>query len=143
IRTSLGGAYAGFMDGFLNWYHGLLGIRISERQRRPPDQFLYTITLPDGTGVRRAPSNLFLQDLRVGLGIRHTLHLHSVLSLTLPTATGPEGYGKGVFSIGVINTCRLPLNPRLIYEGGFGLGFTPSHGSLQGSQQETFATASS
>ena len=143
VRTSVEGAYAGFMDGFLDWYHGLLGIRIKEREQRPRDQFLYGITLPDGTGVRRAPSNLFLQDLRVGLGVRHTPQLQSVLSLTLPTATGPDGYGKGVLSIGVLNTFRLPLHPRLIYEGGFGLGFTPRHGSLQECQRETFATASS
>ena len=143
VRASVEGAYAGFMDGFLNWYHDLLGIRIRERERRPSNQFLYTITLPDGIGVRRVPSNLFLQDLRVGLGIRHTPQLQSVLSLTLPTATGPDGYAKGVLSVGVLNSLRFPISPRLIYEGGFGLGFTPTHGSLQGNQRETFATLSS
>ena len=29
------GAYSGFLDGFLDWYHGLLGIDIPERDRRP------------------------------------------------------------------------------------------------------------
>jgi hypothetical protein len=131
------------MDGFLDWYHGLLGIRIREREKRPPDQFLYTITLPDGTGVRRAQSNLFLQDVRVGLGIRHTPRLQSVFSVSLPTSTGPDGYGKGVISIGVLNTLRVPLGRHVTYEGSFGLGFTPTHGSLQPSQRETFAAASS
>ena len=143
VRTSLEGAYAGFMDGFLNWYHGLLGIRVREREQRPPDQFLYTITLPDGTGVRRARSNLFLQDLRVGLGIRYTPRLQSMISLTLPTSTGPDGFSKGVISVGVLNTFRAPLNRRVVYEGSFGVGFTPTYGILQRNQRETFATASS
>jgi hypothetical protein len=142
-RTSLGGAYPGFMDGFLHWYHGLLGIRIRERDQRPRNQFLYTITLPNGTGVVRGRSDLFLEDLRLGVGIRYTPRLQSVISLTLPTSTGPEGYGKGVVSVGLLNTFRAPLHPRLIYEGSFGLGFTPAHGSLRLSQRDTFAAASS
>ncbi len=143
VGTTMEGAYAGFMDGFLNLYHGLLGIRIREREQRPLNQFLYTITLPDGTGMNRARSDLFLQDLRVGLGIRHTPRFQSLISLTLPTSTGPDGYGKGVISVGALNTFRAPLNRWVVYEGSVGLGFTPTHGSLQRSQRETFATASS
>jgi hypothetical protein len=143
LRTAVGGAYAGFMDGFLKWYHGLLGITVRERERRPRDQFLYTITLPDGTGVRRDPSNLFLEDLRLGLGIRYSSRLQSVISLTLPTGTGPEGYNKGVVSAGVLNTFRAALHSRVIYEGSFSLGFTPTHGRLPLTQRETFAAASS
>jgi hypothetical protein len=143
LRTSLGGAYPGFMDGFLHWYHSLLGIRVRERERRPRDQFLYTITLPDGTGVRRGRSDLFLHDLRLGWGIRYTSGLQSVISLTLPTSTGPEGYRKGTISVGVLNTFRAPLHPRVMYEGSFSVGFTPAHGSLSRVQRETFAAASS
>jgi uncharacterized protein DUF3187 len=143
VGASLGGAYPGFMDGFLDWYHGMLGIRISEREHRPRDQFLYTITLADGTEVRRDRSNLFFQDMRVGLGIRYRPGLQSVISLTLPTSTGPAGYGRGVVSLGLLNTFRAPLNPRLVYEGSFGVGFTPTHGNLQRSQREAFASASS
>jgi hypothetical protein len=142
-RTALEGAYAGFLDGFLQWYHGLLGITLRERDARPRDQFLYTITLPDGGTVNRRSSDLFLQDLQLGLGIRHLPNLQTVLSFTLPTSTGPEGYGKGVISIGIINSFRAVLNPRLVYEGGFGLGFTPTHASLRQSQRETFVSASS
>lgn len=143
LRTSVGGAYAGFMDGFIDWYHGLLGITVRERQRRPRNQFLYTITLPDGTGVRREPSNLFLEDVRLGLGIRYNPKLQSVISLTLPTATAPEGYSKGVMSIGLLNTFRAPLHPRVMYEGSLSVGFTPTHGRLPQIQRETFVAASS
>jgi hypothetical protein len=143
LRTSVGGAYAGFMDGFLHWYHGLLGIRIPERDARPRDQFLYAITLPSGTEVRRASSNLFLEDLRLGLGIRYAPGLQSVLSLTLPTSTAPAGYDKGVVSVGVLNTFRAPLHPRVIYEGSLSVGFTPAHGGLRQNQREVFASGSS
>ena len=51
LNGAVGGVYAGFLDGFLDWYHGALGIRMDERERRPKDQFLYTVTLPDGTTV--------------------------------------------------------------------------------------------
>ena len=44
--------------------------------------------------ITRSPSAQSLGDARVTLGRRHGESLQSVLSLTLPTATG--GYGRGV-----------------------------------------------
>jgi hypothetical protein len=143
LEASLSGAYAGFMDGFLDWYHGALGIRVSEREDRPRDRFLYVITLPDGNTVRRARSDLFVQDLRVVAGVRHSPTLQSVVSVTLPTATGPGGYGRGVASLGFINTLRTTLSPRMVYEGSLGIGFTPKHGSLPETQREIFVAATS
>ena len=58
LSASVGGAYAGFLDGFLDWYHGALGIEMSERERRPQDRFLYSITLPDGLNLRRSQSSI-------------------------------------------------------------------------------------
>ncbi|HEX5576032.1 MAG TPA: DUF3187 family protein, partial [Gemmatimonadales bacterium] len=143
FALSLGGAYAGFMDGFLDWYHGLLGIEVSERARRPRDQFLYTITPPSGPTLIRSPAGLFLNDVRGGLGIRYGGTMQSVVSLTLPTSTAPAGYGRGVLSLGLLNTIQARLNHRLVFEGSLGAGFTPSHGDLQEYQREFFATASS
>jgi hypothetical protein len=143
LDASVGGAYAGFMDGFLDWYHGALGIRVSERETRPRDRFLYAITLPDGTSVSRARSDLFLQDARVGLGIRHSPALQSVVSVSLPTSTGPDGYGRGVPSVGLLNTIRAGLGQRVFYEGSLAVGFTPRHGSLPDRQREIFVAASS
>jgi hypothetical protein len=143
MGTSVGGAYAGFLDGFLDWYHGALGIRVAERERRPRDQFLYVITLPDGSTVRRPRRDLFLQDIRTALGIRHSSMLQTVLSLTLPTSTGPEGYRRGVPSLGLLNTLRARLDPHLLYEGSFGIGFTPAHGGVPRRQRELFVAATS
>ncbi len=126
LTGSVGGAYSGFLDGFLDWYHGALGIEMSERERRPHDRFLYSITLPDGLNVRRSQNSLFLGDMSIGLGIRHAPGMQSVLSVTLPTATGPSGYGKSVPSIALLNTLRAPITPRLTYEGSLGVGITPT-----------------
>jgi hypothetical protein len=143
LGAAVGGAYAGFLDGFLDWYHGALGIRVSERERRPRDRFLYTVTLPDGGSFTRARRDLFLEDMRLGLGVRANAHLQTVFSLTLPTSTGPEGYGRGVPSLAVLNTVHAPLRRQLLFEGSLGLGYTPAHGSLPEGQRQTFLAATS
>jgi hypothetical protein len=143
LSAGVRGAYAGFLDGFLDWYHGALGISISERERRPQDRFLYSITLPDGRHVNRGRSDLFLGDLGLALGFRYNTSLQSVLSLTLPTSTGPEGYGRGVPSLALLNTLRAPINPRMVYEGSVGIGVTPAHGPMADLQHTTFLALSS
>jgi uncharacterized protein DUF3187 len=143
LSASVGGAYAGFLDGFLDWYHGKLGIRMGERDRRPQDGFLYSVTLPDGRTVSRARRDLFLGDVRAGLGIRVNSQFQTVVSVTLPTSTGPEGYGRGVPSVAVLNTLRTPLTPRLIYEGSLGVGVTPAYGQLADLQNTAMLAVSS
>jgi hypothetical protein len=143
VSASVGGAYPGFLDGFLDWYHGTLGIHIDERDRRPQDRFLYAITLPDGRSVSRSRSALFLGDAGLGVGVRYSSRFQSFLSLTLPTSTGPYGYGKAVPSLAVLNTFRTPLTPRLIYEGSIGVGVTPRHGPLADLQSSAFLGVSS
>ena len=143
LNASVGGAYAGFLDGFLDWYHGSLGFRMAEREERPQDRFLYSIVLPDGRTVTRASRALFLGDIRAGLGVRLSSQLQTVLSVTLPTSTGPDGYGRGVASVAVLNTLRTQVTPRLIYEGSFGVGVTPTHGSLADLQNTAMLAVSS
>lgn len=143
LTASVGGAYAGFLDGFLDWYHGKLGFRVSEREQRPQDRFLYSIVLPDGRTVNRARRDLFLGDVRAGLGIRVNSQLQTVLSVTLPTSTGPEGYGRGVPSVAVLNTLRAQVTQRLIYEGSLGVGVTPAHGGLADLQNTAMLAVSS
>jgi hypothetical protein len=143
LEASASGAYAGFMDGFLDWYHGKLGIRMSERQSRPRDQFLYEITLPNGRSIQRDRSNLFLDDMRVGFGLRLAPGLQTVGSLTLPTSTAPAGYGRGVPSINLLNTWGAMVNPSVHYEGSMGVGYTPATGALSQLQHESFVALTS
>ncbi len=143
LEASAGGAYAGFMDGLLDWYHGALGIEMSEREIRPRDRFLFRMTLPDGRTVQRSQSGLFLGDVRVGLGFRPDSAVQTVLSVTLPTSTGPAGYGRGEPSVSLLNTVGASLSSRAQYEGSLGLGFTPANGSMAAFQRELFVAATS
>jgi hypothetical protein len=143
VDAAVGGAYPGFMDGFLDWYHGLFGIRIPERERRPKNAFEYHIRLPDGRVVDRQRQDLFLGDLRVGLGLRHGRHLQTIASLTLPTSTAGEGYGRGTVAAAVVTSARYTVGPPLVYEGSLGVGYTPPHGDLSPFQRTGFLSASS
>ena len=136
------GAYGGVLDGFLEWYHDLLSIEIPERERRPKNDFLYAGRLADGNTVQRRPGDLFLGDLRLGAGFRVHTRVQTVVALTLPTNTGPPGYGKDVVSASLLNTLSLPLGSRLLLEAGLAGGYTPATGSLATLQRELFAAAS-
>lgn len=138
--AEVGGAYAGFLDGIIDWYHRTLGFHLRERERRPRNDFRYELLLPSGQSVFRSPSDLFLGDVRLGAGFRFGGALQSVVSVTLPTSTAPVGYGRGVVSVSVLNTLRVRPHPRLVIESGLGIGYTPSHGDLGDVQRETFAS---
>ena len=142
-EAELLGAYAGIFDGLLEWYHGLLGIDIPERERRPRNDFLYAADLPGRGPLLREPEDLFLGDVRLGVGFRVHPRVQSVVALTLPTNTGPAGYGRGEVSASLLNTARLPLTPRLVFEGSLSGGYTPSHGPLAEWQRELFLAGSS
>jgi hypothetical protein len=143
LDAGIGAGSPGFLDGFLDWYHGLLGIRMPERERRPQNAFLYQLELPDGELLDRRPTGVFLGDLRLTGGLRHGPHWQTVATLTLPTSTAPAGYGRGIVAGGVVTTVRAPLARPLVYEGSLGLGYTPRHGDLSAYQRTTFFSGSS
>jgi hypothetical protein len=132
----LSSVYAGVMDGFLDWYHGLIGIPIPERQLRPRNKFDYRIELPGGDTIVRHQLDPALGDIRLGLGVRHSDAVQSVLSITLPTTTGADGYGRRTLSVSLLNTWRARWHPRLRYEGSFDLGYTPGTGGAMGPYQD-------
>jgi hypothetical protein len=138
-EAELLGAYDGVLDGFLEWYHDLFGIDIPERERRPSNDFLYAADLPDRSPVLRRPGDLFFGDLRLGVGFRAHPRLQSVLAVTLPTNSGPPGYGRDVVSASLLNTLSLPIAPRLLLEAGLAGGYTPATGTLDPVQRELFA----
>jgi hypothetical protein len=142
-EAELLGAYAGILDGPLEWYHDLLGIEIPERGRRPRNDFLYAADLAGSGPLLREPGDVFLGDVRLGVGLRVGSRFQSLVALTLPTNTGPAGYGRGEISASLLNTARLPLTPRLVFEGSLSGGYTPSHGPLGGWQREVFLAGSS
>jgi hypothetical protein len=141
--VSANGAYGGFLDGFLNWYHNLLGFNLPERTSRPNNEFAYQLALDNGVTVSRSPSDLFLGDVRLGAGYRPRPWLQTALAVTLPTATGPAGYGRGTLSLSALNTLHAHLASRFVYEGSLGFGWTPTHGDLAAYQKTVFAAATS
>jgi hypothetical protein len=141
--AGLDGAYAGFLDGFLNWYHRLLGLNLPERDARPKNAFAYQLALANGTTLDRSPSDLYLGDARLGAGYRWTGGLQTAVSVTVPTSTGPDGYGRGTLSLNAVNTARARLSSRFTYEGSLGFGWTPTHGDLAPYQKQVFVSATS
>jgi len=141
--ASVQGSYAGFLDGFLNWYHDLIGVKLEAREERPTDAFLYRLDLPDGLTRDRRSSDLFLGDLRLSAGLRRGSHLQAIATVTLPTSTGPTGYGRGVMAAGLLTTVHAKLAEPWTYEGSLGLGYTPTHGDLTDYQRTTFVSGSS
>lgn len=142
-ELSGGGAFDGFLDGFLEWYHGLFGIRYPERDGRPHNRFRYFYEASDGVRSSFERPGFGLGDLRLGLGRRHGSVAQSVLSVTLPTSTLGPGFSRGVPSFSLLNTYRARLTPRLIYEGSANVGYTPKNGRLSDYQDELFFLATS
>ena len=143
LDAGVGAGYPGFLDGFLDWYHGLIGITLRDRERRPHNAFLYQLELPDGQLLTRRSTGLFLGDARLSAGMRLGRHLQTVATLTLPTSTAPAGYGRGVVAGGLVTTVRAPIGRRVVYEGSLGAGYTPKHGDLTAYQRTMFLSGSS
>jgi Protein of unknown function (DUF3187) len=139
----LGGSYNGFLDGFLNWYHGLFGIHYPERDGRPRNRFDYAYKFPDNRQLRFARHDAYLGDLRFGIGRRNDERSQSVLSLTLPASTAGPGYDRGTISLNLLNTFRVPVTSRLVYEGSANMGYTPKHGELRSMQNQLFVLGTS
>jgi hypothetical protein len=138
-QGSFNGAYDGFLDGFLQWYHDLVGLQVAARRIRPKNRFLYELNLlSSGRDYAYSKSDGYLGDVRVGAGIRHSPHWQTVVSVTLPTSTGPDGFTRGVASANATSMLRSDFGKRFTYEGSIGAGYTPTHGALSDLQHTTF-----
>ena len=142
LGASIGRAQPGFMDGFFNWYHNLLGFQMPERELRPVNAFAYHMDLPDGR-IRTRSQGTHLGDLRVSVGRRHSSRLQTLVTATLPVGGGGDGYARGTSSIATITTVLAPLGGRFSYQGSAGLGYTPRHGDLAGYQREILGSVAS
>jgi hypothetical protein len=139
----VGGSYAGFLDGFLEWYHGIFGIRYPERDFRDRNGYAYFYEFPGGDTIRYKSKSFGLGDMRFGIGRRFGRRGQSVLSLTVPTSTLGDGFGRKTVSLSLLNTIRVDVTPRLVYEGSANLGFTPRQGELEPVQNQLFVLATS
>jgi hypothetical protein len=139
----VGGTYDGALDGFLEWYHGIFGIRYPERDNRARNRYAYFYEFPGGDTIRFARKGFGLGDVRLGVGRRLGEKFQSVLSVTLPTSTLGDGFGRKTISVSLLNTVRTQVTPRLIYEGSLNAGYTPRHGVLEPIQNQLFVLGTS
>jgi hypothetical protein len=141
-QTSMNGAYNGFLDGFIDWYHDLFHFPSGARPLRPRNEFGDSLSIPGGPHLTRSRPGTYLGDVRLGAGFRHSSHWQTLVSATLPTNTGPDGFRRGTFSINAVTTLRSDFGKRFTYEGTLGGGITPSHGDLAEFQHTTFLLVS-
>ena len=113
---------------------------------RPPkslrNAFGDSLSIPGGPHLVRSRPGAYLGDIRLGVGFRHSSHWQTLVSATLPTNTGPEGFRRGTFSINAVTTIRSDFGRRFTYEGTLGGGMTPSRGDLSEFQHSTFLMVS-
>ena len=94
--VGLHGAYNGFLDGFLDWYHDLTGLQVGGRNQRPTNEYLYDLELAGGPHVTPPNPGEWLGDLRAGAGYRFTRHWQMAAWATLPTGDGSVCFLKRV-----------------------------------------------
>jgi len=135
------GAYPGFMDPFLDWYHGLVGVRYAARELRPINQFAYDVLYGKGENLRYRPVDLAIGDTRLGVGWMLGAHAQLLFVLGVPTSTA-VGYGAGTLQTGFILTGELPMVSWLTWSGTVGVGFTPRTGTLSDFENVFFASFS-
>jgi Protein of unknown function (DUF3187) len=136
-QVQIQGAYDGFMDRFINWYHSLLGVKYDARSIRPLNKYKYSITYEKEQTISYGPVDLGIGDSRIGLGRMLGHHAQVLLVLGLPTSTAP-GYRAGTLQTGLIIMGEAPLLPWLTVSGSVGVGFTPKTGTLAPYEKTVF-----
>ena len=143
LAGAVSSSQAGFLDGPVNWYHGLVGFNEATRRERPRNTFAYQLTLPDGSTVERESSGLRVTELSVAGGLRHSAHWQTVARVFVPTSGGSAGYGNPSVATGLVTTVRSrALGDRLTFEGSLGLGYSAPSGELAEWQRRWLASAS-
>lgn len=133
---SFNGVYNGFLDGILDWYHRVTGLRVRAREVLPRNVYDYSLSLPNGDSIARPASSGFLGDIRLVAGHRHTPHWQTAIAVTLPT--GRAGFGREAPSVAAVTTLRTTATRPLVAEFSAGVGYTPARGALQPFQETDF-----
>jgi hypothetical protein len=140
-QVQIQGAYDGFMDRFIDWYHSILGVPYVAREQRPLNEYRYSITYERGRSIEYGPVDLGIGDSRIGVGRMLGEHAQVLLVLGLPTSTAP-GYRAGTLQTGLILMGEAPLLPFATVSGSIGVGFTPRTGTLAAFENIFFASFS-
>ncbi|MGH7593028.1 MAG: DUF3187 family protein [Gemmatimonadales bacterium] len=132
------GGYSGFLDGFLVWYHHLIGLSVPARDELPRNTFQWNVALPDSSVSRPAPGT-FIGDLRTGVGLRLG-RAQLIATVTFPTATlGDDGWSRHVVGTSLALVSELVRTPRVAVDASASTGITPTHSALARYQRGVFA----
>ena len=135
------GAYDGFMDRFINWYHKLVGVDYPARDIRPINKYGYYVQYEKGRRIAYKPVDLGPADSKLGLGHRFGENLQLLFVLGLPTAIAP-GFRAGTVQAGLMLTGQLALTSWMVGVGTLGIGATPRTGTLAHYENVVFGSAS-
>ena len=135
------GAYDGFMDRFINWYHKLVGVDYVARDIRPINKYAYYVEYEKGRRMTYKPVDLGPADSKLGIGRRFGENLQLLFVLGLPTAIAP-GFRAGTVQAGLMFTGQLPVTPWMVAVGTLGIGATPRTGTLALYENVVFGSAS-
>jgi len=137
------GAYAGFLDNVLNWYHGLFGIPYPQRAERPINKFGYYFQ-SGGARDTYKPVGLTLLDTTLGVGWMLAPKLQLLTVVVVPTAW-VDGYAAHTVQFGAMLTWQTPLFwSWLQLQTTLGVGATPQAdgGLLEKYQNVVFGSTS-
>lgn len=106
----------GFLDGFLDKYHGTFGLPDYGRGQRPKNDFLFEVRKGGKTLIKGQAGGLSVGDIR--LGLKHAVLTGDPLAslygfLELPTGGPEEGYGNGEPDAGLAVLFDKSLGPDL------------------------------
>lgn len=136
-NVALRSGHAGYLDGFLNWYHDVIGLRVPARNRRTENRFTWEFELDRETIVRERGA--FIGDARLGGGVRIGERVQAIATVTLPTATtGSEGWSRKTVGTSLAISVRAVQSARVALDLGASVGYTPTHGDLARYQRSGF-----
>lgn len=147
-RVWIGGAvgalssFAGRFDGFLDWYHDLIGFPMWERDLRPSNTYADTLVIANRTVRGSSSGGTALSDVRLEGGYRWSPDLQTVVSLTVPTAPSSNLDHRGVVTASVIQTLRGRLGERMVMEFSGGGGYSARTGAMSEMQRRWHAGGS-
>ena len=117
---------AGFMDGFLDWYHTTFNLPDYGRSTRPKNEFLYEVKKDGAVVIQGDKEKIAIGDVRLSLK-RMVLKNDPVVSvmatLELPTGDAPTGYGSGSVDWGLAVLADTTFGDWLRLYGNIGAVF--------------------
>ncbi len=136
-NIALRSGHAGHLDGFLNWYHDVIGLRVPARNRRTENRFTWEFELDDAQITRARAA--FLGDARIGAGVRLGDRVQLTGTITLPTSTtGRAGWGRKTVGTSLAASARAVESSRIALDVSGTVGYTPTQGDLSRYQQSVF-----